>query len=174
MIDPKFLRELIDYNPETGALIWRERTGHHFSQGERAAHHRANQFNSTFAGKEAFGIGPDGYRKGRLLNRPVRAHRVAFAHYYGRWPTEVDHINRDRSDNRITNLREVTHRENSINRGVQSNNTSGVAGVTWSKSKMKWTAHIKHNGRQKHLGTFSCFEDAKLARTFAEERLANG
>jgi hypothetical protein len=92
------------------------------------------------------------------------AHRVAWAIYYGKWPEkQIDHINHIKSDNRINNLRQADHSQNGCNRGLQSNNRSGVSGVHWSSQKEKWFAKIKLNGKSKHLGVFSDIEDAANA-----------
>lgn len=81
---------------------------------------------------------------------------------------EIDHINRDKLDNRINNLREVTHRVNVLNFGMQKNNTSGVRGVVFAKERSKWMARIKVNGKDVFLGYFSELSDARIARKEAE------
>lgn len=80
----------------------------------------------------------------------------------------VDHINRNPLDNRKENLRICTQQQNSMNRSVQSNNTSGVVGVTWDKSRNKWMAQIKINQKHKTLGHYENIEDAIEARKQAE------
>lgn len=72
----------------------------------------------------------------------------------------VDHIDRDRSDNRKYNLRHVSNQLNAINKGKQSNNTSGHVGVSWDKKKDKWESHIKLNGKKKFLGYSNTIEEA--------------
>ena len=94
-------------------------------------------------------------------------HRVVWLWHNGEWPTELDHINRDTSDNRIENLRQVTRTENNYNRRQYHTNSSGVTGVCWSKQKEKWFARIG----SKHLGSYSDFNDAVAARQQAEARL---
>lgn len=90
----------------------------------------------------------------------------------GRWPAEqIDHVNMDRSDNRWVNLREATNKQNMENRGRQSNNTSGIVGVSWSATRGKWVAGIKHHGRRKNLGYFTKIEDAAATRAAAVARL---
>ena len=80
----------------------------------------------------------------------------------------MDHINRDGCDNRIVNLREVTPREQSMNTGLSSANTSGVKGVSFLKDKGKWRASINIDGRKTNLGTFVELSDAIAARKAAE------
>ena len=80
----------------------------------------------------------------------------------------IDHKNRNPLDNRLDNLRHCTVQQNSMNRSIQCNNTSGVTGVYWSKTYNKWIATIKINGKRKHLGYFKEKEDAIEARRQAE------
>ena len=82
----------------------------------------------------------------------------------------IDHINRNRLDNRKSNLRIVTLQENSLNQSVYKNNTSGVPGVLFNKSKNKWEASIQINRKRIYLGTFVNKEDAIKARKEAEEK----
>jgi hypothetical protein len=89
---------------------------------------------------------------------------------HGVWPEDqIDHINRDRADNRIENLREVTNKQNQQNRSTNSDNTSGHTGVSWYKPYSKWRAQIKHNHKVIHLGYFTNIEDAIAARKAAEK-----
>lgn len=80
----------------------------------------------------------------------------------------IDHINRNKLDNRKCNLRICTQQQNSMNRGLQSNNTSGITGITWSKVANKWQARIKINKQLKHLGYFDDLEKAIEVRKQAE------
>jgi len=80
----------------------------------------------------------------------------------------VDHINHIRDDNRWENLRLVSASGNSRNRGMSSRNTSGVTGVTWSRSKSRWVAQIKVDKENKTLGVFTDFSEAVNARKNAE------
>lgn len=86
----------------------------------------------------------------------------------GRYPTFVDHINGNRSDNRWSNLREVTKSENSKNMALLNTNKSGVAGVFWNKGKKKWTARIESEGVTTHLGHFESLDRAAEVRKQAE------
>jgi hypothetical protein len=82
----------------------------------------------------------------------------------------VDHIDNNRTNNNINNLRWVTNTENNMNMSMNKNNTSGVKGVTWSKNSNKWCAKIKMNGKNKHLGLFNSLEKAKQARQKAAKK----
>jgi D-Tyr-tRNAtyr deacylase len=81
----------------------------------------------------------------------------------------VDHIDRNKLNNHISNLRYASDSENQMNKSIQSNNTSGVIGVRFNKTKNKWIADIKKDGKSKHLGSFKTKEEAILARQKAEE-----
>ena len=80
----------------------------------------------------------------------------------------VDHINRDPLDNRKVNLRICTQMYNGRNLSIKSNNTSGFSGVCWDKSRKLWTARLKINYKDMHLGRFAHIEEAISARLFAE------
>lgn len=84
---------------------------------------------------------------------------------------DIDHINRNKLDNRKENLREVSHKKNTENRKIQNNNNSGYNGVCWSKQKNKWKAQITHNQKHIHLGFFVKIEDAIHARNKKEHEL---
>lgn len=83
---------------------------------------------------------------------------------------EVDHINRNKLDNRKSNLRIVSRQENMYNKSEYKNNTSGVKGVKWNKNRQKWQVQINHNKKRIHLGLYSDLEEAKQVRLQAEEK----
>jgi len=158
-----YLREILDYNPETGVLTWRARSIEHFkSLGS------FKRWNARYAGIEAGSNGLTGYKPVRLDGNDFLAHRIAYFMHYGIEPDNIDHINHDGMDNRIENLRSVTHQENMKNKTLQSNNKSGVNGVSWFKNMNKWVAKIKVGNKRKHLGYFLDFNDAVRARKLAE------
>lgn len=96
-------------------------------------------------------------------------HRLAWLLYYGVLPTfDVDHEDRIRHNNRITNLRDVPKAVNNKNSSMYSTNTSGVTGVRWNKLTSKWRAAIGVEGKEKSLGSFACLEEAISARKSAE------
>lgn len=150
---PEVLRQLLRYEPETGKLFWKERGP------EQAVWNRA------WAGKETF-TAPSGhgYRVGHINGRKYYAHRVAFACFHGKWPDEhVDHINGDRGDNRIANLRPASNSENMRNMRTPRSNKSGAKGVSWSSNRMKWEARIRTGNGSKFLGHFDTVSDAAEA-----------
>lgn len=95
-----------------------------------------------------------------------RFHRIVMRLNDSKIP--IDHINHQKIDNRKTNLRIVNKSQNAMNQSMSSANTSGVTGVSWHKAKGKWRAYIKVNYKQKDLGYYDSFEDAKQARLQAE------
>lgn len=138
------LSELLDYDQRTGEFMWKVNRG-------RLARAEGKAGNYDRAGYKRVCI--DGVR--------YSAHRLAWLHTYGVWPSgEIDHINRIKDDNRICNLREVTRSQNIQNSGLKSTNTSGHRGVTWHKATNKWLAKICIHGKSRHLGLFIHIEDA--------------
>lgn len=164
---PTKLRMLLDCDPTTGTLTWRERAAAWFPDGKRfRSASRASQFNSLSAGKEAFTArNAKGYHVGVILGKSLLAHRVIWALAYGEWPTDqIDHINGDPSDNRLTNLRLATHSQNMANRRPNANSKhSAFKGVCKALKTGHWTAQINTGGVQCHLGSFETEEDAARA-----------
>lgn len=150
---------------DSGEMVWKRRSRDMF-RSKRAW----STWNSKFAGKSALSsFQGDGYRCGTLLGSPVLAHRVLFAAYHGHWPEFIDHINGDRSDNRIANLRSVSKIENSCNAKKPISNSSGYVGVSWNERDRRWSAYITLNRKRKALGNFTEKEDAILCRKKAEQ-----
>lgn len=147
------LRKYLHYDPESGDLTWIKSSSRRVAPGRKVARYNSN-----------------GYSRLRFQGCELMAHRVAFALYHGRWPTnQIDHIDGNPSNNRISNLREATHAENARNRKVQSSNVSGVSGVRWLKATRKWRAQIGGTKNRKHLGLFDNLADAAEARRQAEQ-----
>lgn len=159
-ITAELLSELLTCNPETGEIFWKMR-GPEWP--------RSDHFNRKFAGQKALHMdNGTGYLRGAVLKTHVYAHRAMFAIVYGRMPEgQIDHINGNRADNRIVNLREVSCADNCRNAARHKDNTSGRVGVHWKESRGSWRAVI---GR-KHLGQFPTFEEACAARERAERAL---
>lgn len=109
-----------------------------------------------------------GYLMSRINNKIVRMHRLIMD--VKDKNVVVDHINHDTLDNRKNNLRIASSSQNNMNKIKQSNNTSGITGVSWDKRKKKWRAYIKINSEHSELGFYDNFEDAVNARRNAEEK----
>ncbi len=112
-----------------------------------------------------------GYFHGHILGALHKAHRIIWLLATKEWPKEqIDHINGNRSDNRICNLRDASSGENGRNRKRQNDNKTGVSGVTWSNAHLKWRARIHVNGKRLHLGYYENIEDAIAVRKEAEAK----
>lgn len=171
-ITPDLLRQLLRYEPETGKLFWRERSVDSFKPTRvYCAKHLHARWTTKCAGKECFTRTTRGYKVGVVFRMTFYAHRVIFAIVHGYWPEhDVDHIDGDRSNNRIENLRAVTRTGNRRNSALMSTNKSGVNGVWWNKNLSKWVVQIGA-GKKVHLGCFSNFDDAVKRRKEAEVSL---
>ena len=167
------LRSVLEYDALTGILLWKQRTPSHYIGYKYPPEWMANNYNSRFAGNEAFkSVDRYGYKYGTVLGKKHKAHRVCYAIYHGMWPKgQIDHLNGVRDDNRIENLRDVSLEENSRNHKLRSTNSSGRIGVTLHKGSGMWRATIGYNGTKLNLGEFKNFEDAVSVRHDAELRL---
>ena len=159
-ITPEILRQLLRYEPETGRLFWKERPLSDFKNSRLC-----NSWNKKYSGKESFTAdNGKGYRCSFVFKIPMKAHRVAWAVYYGEWPKgHIDHINGVKSDNAISNLRVATAAENQWNVPRKTESLSGFKGVNWSKIRSQWRARISVNGKSVWLGYFESAEDAHAA-----------
>lgn len=166
------LRQLLDYDPETGKLTWKARTPDMFSADGRDPEWKARNWNSKLAGQEAFNVlAPNGYLAGKLGPRRMYAHRLVWMWFHGRCPDYIDHINGDRTDNRLANLRETTKVKNQRNVRYTKPSKSGVVGVKWFKPASKWSVSIGCNGLSVWLGYYEDKLDAVAVRKEAERLL---
>lgn len=170
---PETLRKLLRYDPETGKMFWLPRTPDMFSGNDWESERSCKSWNSKNSEKVAFRVArKDGYLQGKIARVSYLSHRVAWAIDRGAWPdSDIDHINGDRSDNRIVNLREATDTENGRNRGKNKNNRSGYKGVSKFKNEKRWGARICENGNKHYLGSFHTPEAAYAAYCEAAKRL---
>lgn len=126
-------------------------------------------WSARYAGKLAGTVTRGGYRYVRMDDTAFMAHRLIWKMVTGEDPDEVDHINGDRLDNRLANLRSVSKVGNRRNKATQRNNRTGLPGVRFRRGK--WVAEIKFGGSIRHLGQFDDQEHAKVARKAAERLL---
>ncbi len=151
MIKQSELKELLDYNPDTGIFIWKVKSTY--------------KKIGDIAGYEA----QDGYVRIKIKSIYYTAHKLAWIYSYNENPELIDHINLKKNDNRICNLRKATKSQNQYNKAIQKNNTSGIKGVNWNCNAKKWMAITTINGKNKNLGYF---DDIALAeKTVIEARL---
>lgn len=157
---PEQLRELLTYDPETGKLFWKERPIEMF-----ASRRSCSTWNSKFSGKEGFRcISDQGYYRSQIWGINLKAHRVAWAIYYGSWPKlSIDHKNCNRLDNRIENLRLASQLQNNWNSMPFVVASSPLKGVYWDKANAKWRAKIKVEGKTVCLGRYASESEAHMA-----------
>jgi hypothetical protein len=151
------LAQAISYSPSTGELRWRVKIG------------------SLSPGQLAGAKNKKGYICLMLDGKPLYAHRVAWALATGAWPTGVvDHINHDKSDNRLENIRDVSRTANRQNqRAALSNNSTGIIGAG-ARKYGRYVAGIKANGEYHYLGSFGNPQDAHQAYVEAKRKLHEG
>lgn len=150
------LKSRLRYEPDTGGIFW--------IKGNRAGRQAF-----TYVSKRGYCVSSYRHEGGCTT---LSAHRVAWALYHGEWPSgQIDHINGNRLDNRLANLRDVVNAENARNSAMTSRNTSGVNGVYLHKQTGKWCAQISAFGKTVGLGLFTEKRDAVIARKAAERVL---
>lgn len=161
----EYVRSLFDYDPETGVLTWKTRPVSDFvSPGAYKA------WNTKYAGKKAGYPQKTGYLTVRINGENALVHRVIWLYLFGEiGDLDIDHADRNRSNNCIENLRLATRSQNIYNTSLSTRNTSGARGVAARCGK--WTAKIVQNGRTVHLGTFCTLVEASEAyQAAAKER----
>ncbi len=144
MIDQKCVKELFDYCD--GQLVRKIKVSV-----------------NTKIGDVAGGLKADGYVRVRINGKMHLAHRLIFLWHKGYMPDQIDHIDRNRSNNKIENLREANAKQNQWNTSLRKDNKSGLKGVSWYKPSSKWMAQIRINGHPKSLGLFDSKDEAYLA-----------
>lgn len=168
---PSLLSRLLLYDAASGKLFWKTRTPDLF-QSSKDPEKQCSSWNKGFSGSEAATSYSYGYKQIRVLGKKTSAHRVAWAIYHGtRAPDQIDHINGNRDDNRIENLRPATCTEQRRNAAKPKTNSSGHIGVSWHKHSKKWRAFIHDGGKQISVGYFNSIDDAVRARKLKEIEL---
>jgi len=120
-------------------------------------------------GDKAGRAGKERYERFRYKDKNLLVHRVIFLMHHQHTPKEIDHINGNKLDNRIENLREATRSQNQYNKNMMSNNTSGYRGVSWNNQKNKWAVRVKVNKKSYNFGFF---DDLDVAGAVASEARA--
>lgn len=150
------LRQYLDYNPETGDLTWL------FCEQQHA------RFNTRWAGRPAFtSIGPSGYRFGQISRISYQAHRIIWKWWHGSDPEWIDHIDGDKLNNRISNLRSVSRVVNARNMPLPRNNTSGEIGIHKCSLTGRWRVQLTADYKVHRFGRFDTIEEAVAARDAA-------
>jgi hypothetical protein len=144
-------------------MATQERINDLFYYGDGALYRKKDAANQQKAGDRAGAVHHTGYRNIQIDGVMYLEHRVIYKMHYGIMPERIDHIDGNKENNRINNLRECTASQNSQNRGRQSNNTSGVKGVCWRKKSGKWHAQIMSKGVFMHLGFYTDIDAAAEA-----------
>lgn len=161
-ITAALVREFLNYDPDTGALCWKPRNAKHFaSDGDH------KRWNTKYAGKPAFRAkAAKGYLGGKMFGTKHVAHRIAWLHYYGEWPKQqIDHLDHNKTNNCIANLRDVNTSQNARNR---RKNGDRVSGVRYQPKTQNWRATLRTQRNFVHLGCFATKDEAISARKDAE------
>lgn len=152
--DLDVLRGVISYDPETGAFTWVTNRGY-----------------KAVAGATAGTVSSAGYVTIMVNMKRYQAHRLAYKMHYGAEPTElIDHIDGDKTNNRISNLRVASSVQNQGNSKKPHNNRSGIKGVSWNKKMQRWVAQIGMHKKRVYLGGFATKEEA--AKAYADAAMA--
>lgn len=148
------LRQLVTYDAATGEMRW-------------AVTRKGAQIGALVGAPTAYG-----YRRATICGARQHVHRLVWLYAYGDWPDrDIDHINGDKSDNRLSNLRLATRPQNIANSGPRPKNKTGFRGVSLCAHTGKWRASITLEGRSRNLGRFGTPEDA--ARAYDAAALAH-
>ena len=148
-ITQDYLKEIFDY--KDGNLFRKTKTSNRTKVGDVVGSKNGN-----------------GYLRVSVLGKYFYVHRIVFMWHFGYLPNEIDHIDGNKSNNKIENLREATHLQNGKNLTLRLSNKVGINGVRFDSDRRKWASSICINKKKKHLGRFANIEDAILARKNAE------
>lgn len=164
------LRQLLDYNPATGVLTWRDRdVGMFPAKTPARSAALCRLWNARYSGQEALTCLSDGYKTGAIAGTNYKAHRVIWKMEAGQDPDHIDHINGDRTDNRLANLRDVTLADNARNRRISTANKTGILGVhRWAHGGQSYWVASSPSGKKSVY--FHCLGQALKARKAAEQQ----
>ena len=153
MITQKEIRDYFDY--ADGVLYWKVQKGYAIKIGQPAG---------TFDEKT-------GYYRIHVNSRFQKVHRLVFLYHHGYLPKFVDHIDGNKKNNRIENLREATKSQNAMNQKISTRNTSGIKGVMWHKRDKKWFVQLRVNSKCHSFGYYDSKELAELVAIEATNKL---
>jgi len=142
-MNKSMLNELFEY--KDGNLYWKKRLSQRAKIGDKAGYLRK-----------------DGYVNIRINNKNYKAHRLVFVFHHDYMPEFIDHIDGNKANNKIENLRSATKAQNRMNISLQSNSKSGIKNVNWHKKTNKWIVQLGINGKKLHFGTYFDLEVAKF------------
>jgi hypothetical protein len=145
------VRNLFEYRD--GELFWKVFTSPSAPIGSKVGH-----------------LASDGYIQTHIKRKFYRNHRIIFLYHHGYLPQYIDHIDGNRSNNQIENLREATKHQNGCNTKINKNNTSGVKGVSWHKKTKKWYVRVSIHRKSISIGYYDSLEDAKIAMIEARNK----
>lgn len=151
-ITKELLHEIFTY--ENGDLVWKKPTGPRVKVGD------------VVGGS----LSSHGYKTVQLFGKARKAHQLIYMMFHGVEASEVDHINGNRADNRIENLRAVNRAQNCANQRTQTRSASGFKGVTFMRKSSVWRARIKISQKEIHLGCFQSKDEAAIAYNKAAEK----
>jgi hypothetical protein len=155
IISQELVKALFEYNPDTGIFIRKLTTG-----------------SKAKAGSVAGILNDVGYLELSINSYRYRAHRIAWLYCFGEFPSgQLDHIDGNKSNNALDNLREATNKENAYNKSISVLNTTGYKGVSLDKRSGRYRAYITVNGKQKGLGYYSTAEQASEAYIIEAKKL---
>lgn len=153
LLTQEYLKSILDYDLDTGIFTWKVKK----SQVAKAGDVAGWEYN--------------GYREIEIDNKKYKAHRLAWLYVHGEMPKNlIDHIDNNRSNNKISNLREATYQTNSENYKTPKTNKSGVKNVSWYKKLNKWVVSISVEKTKKTIGYFDDLEFAELVAIEARNK----
>ena len=144
------LKALFDYDKNTGNFIRRYTTS-------------SNAKKNTIAGY----INKDGYVKISIDGKKYLAHRLVWLYVYGYMPTQIDHIDHNRANNTLHNLRDITQKENTKNTSLRKDNTTGISGIYYDKKRKSFKVQIAKDGKDLFFGRYKNFNEAVKVRNSA-------
>ncbi|CAB5214076.1 putative NHN endonuclease [uncultured Caudovirales phage] len=150
-MNQELLKELFDY--KDGQLYWKKSTN-----------------TKIVVGSLAGSLDCKGYKSVQVNGKTWKLHRAIFLMHYGYLPSQIDHINGIKDDNRIENLREATTSNNCLNQKLRKTNTSKIKNVSWHKKHQKWYVQLQVFGKPKHIGCFGSLELAELVAIEARNK----